>query len=31
VVSVADGRAKLLLRRETEADLFHLEVDEENG
>jgi diaminopimelate decarboxylase len=31
VVSVADGRARLLLRRETEADLFHLEVDEENG
>ncbi|HEV3356741.1 MAG TPA: diaminopimelate decarboxylase [Pseudonocardiaceae bacterium] len=31
VVSVADGQAKLLLRRETEADLFHLEVDEENG
>ncbi len=31
VVSVADGRATLLLRRETEADLFHLEVDEENG
>jgi diaminopimelate decarboxylase len=31
VVAVADGQAKLLLRRETEADLFHLEADEESG
>ncbi|HEX3782467.1 MAG TPA: diaminopimelate decarboxylase [Pseudonocardiaceae bacterium] len=31
VATVANGQAKLLLRRETEADLFHLEVDEEHG